>query len=246
MTNPTSLLLLPGLMNDGRVWDPIRKSMPDERHLVTASTHLTDSIAATAASAIASMPPGKFGVAGFSLGGYVAIEVCRQAPERVAGIALLDTGARADSEEAAQNRKRMVAALGSGSASFAQIAGGFAPRLVHEAHANDSQLIDLLGDMARSVGSDGFVRQQTAAMNRLDGREVLKSLRCPALVLCGREDQITPPALSEEMAGLLAGQVDFVVIDRCGHMSTLEQPEAVSAAFVRWTTVVDAEATSGL
>lgn len=240
MTTPTPLLLLPGLMNDERVWEPIRRSMPDARHLVIAPTHLADTIEAVASSAIQSMPPGKFGFAGFSLGGYVALEVCRQAPERIAGIALLDTGARADSEEASQNRKRMLAALGSGSASFAQIAAGFAPRLLHESHANDSRLVELLGDMARSVGSDGFVRQQTVAMNRPDGRDVLPTLRCPALVLCGREDQVTPPALSEEMARLLAGHVELVVVDRCGHMSTLEQPAVVAAAFARWMASVGA------
>ncbi len=240
MTNPTPLLLLPGLMNDSRVWNPIRKAIPQERHVTAAPTHLRDSIAATASSAIASMPPGKFGVAGFSLGGYVAIEVCRQAPERIAGIALLDTSARADSDEAAQNRQRMLSALGAGSASFEQIAASFAPRLLHEAHLHDGALIELLGDMARSVGSDGFVRQQTAAMSRLDGREILKALRCPALVLCGREDQVTPLVLSEEMANLLAGHVELVVVDRCGHMSTLEQPQEVCAALARWMARVDA------
>jgi pimeloyl-ACP methyl ester carboxylesterase len=110
---------------------------------------------------------------------------------------------------------------------------------LHESHASDRRLIDLLADMARTVGSDGFVRQQTAAMNRSDGRDVLTTLRCPALVLCGREDQVTPPALSEEMADLLTGQVELAVIARCGHMSTLEQPDAVAEAFARWTARVD-------
>ncbi len=102
-----------------------------------------------------------------------------------------------------------------------QIASTFAPRLLHESHASDRRLTDLLADMARTVGSDGFVRQQTAAMNRSDGRDVLTTLRCPALVLCGREDQITPPALSEEMADLLTGSVELAVIDAgtCRHWS---------------------------
>jgi pimeloyl-ACP methyl ester carboxylesterase len=244
MTQPTPLLLLPGLMNDERVWDPVRKALPAEREVVVSLTHTADSITALAAAALAAMPPGKFAVAGFSLGGYVAVEVCRQAPERIAGIALLDTGARADSEEATQNRRRMVAALGSGSASFAQVAGGFAPITLHPAHAQDAQLLQLLGDMARSVGTEGFTRQQTAAMNRQDGRDVLRTLHCPALVLCGREDQITPPALSEEMASLLPGDVELVLVPQSGHMSTLEQPAAVVAAFTRWIARVDAVVSS--
>lgn len=244
MTHPTPLLLLPGLMNDERVWEPVRNALPAQREVVVSPTHTADSIAALAAAALAAMPPGKFAVAGFSLGGYVAVEVCRQAPERIAGIALLDTGARADSEEATQNRRRMVAALGSGSASFAQVAGGFAPITLHAAHAQDAQLLQLLGDMARSVGTEGFTRQQTAAMNRQDGREVLRTLHCPALVLCGREDQITPPALSEEMASLLPGDVELVLVPQSGHMSTLEQPAAVVEAFTRWIARVDAGVSS--
>ena len=241
MQNQTPLLLLPGLMNDARVWDPIRHALPGGRHVVVAETHMADTIQALAATAIDAMPPGRFAVAGFSLGGYVAIEVCRQALHRIAGVALLDTGARADSDDAKQNRQRMVAALGSGAASFSQIAGAFAPRLLHAAHAEDPALLALLGDMARHVGSSGFTLQQTAAMNRLDGREVLQTLHCPALVLCGREDQITPPALSEEMAGLLPGDVDLLVVPECGHMSTLEQPAAVAAAFIRWVERVEEE-----
>ena len=242
MQKQTPLLLLPGLLNDARVWDPMRNALPSGRDVVVAPTHLADTMSALATAALAAMPPGRFAVAGFSLGGYVAFEVCRQAPDRIAGIALLDTGARADSEEATLNRQRMVAALGSGSASFAQVAGGLASRLVHASHAADGPLLELLGDMAQSVGTDGFVRQQTAAMNRQDSRELLKTLHCPALVLCGREDQITPVALSEEMAGLLPGHVELVVIPQCGHMSTLEQPVAVTDAFMRWIRQVDATA----
>ncbi len=242
MPKQTPLLLLPGLMNDARVWDPIRHALPGRSNVVVAPTHTADTVAALAANALASMPPGPFAVAGFSLGGYVALEVCRQAPDRIAGIALLDTGARADSDEARQYRLRMVAALGSGSATFAQVAGSFAPRVLHASHVDDSELLALVGDMARSVGSDGFARQQTAAMNRHDAREVLATLRCPALVLCGQEDQITPPALSEEMAALLPGDVELVLVPQSGHMSTLEQPAAVAEAFVRWVARVDAQA----
>lgn len=242
MRTPTPLLLLPGLMNDARVWDPLRTTLPGTRNVVVAPTHHADAIAVLAASAIDAMPPGPFAVAGFSLGGYVALEVCRQALRRIAGIALLDTGARADSKAARQVRQGMVAALGSGSASFAQVAAGFASRVVHASHAQDSRLLERLADMARSVGREGFARQQTAAMNRPDSRDVLRTLRCPALVLCGREDQVTPPALSEEMAALLAGDAALVIVPDCGHMSTLEQPAAVAEAVGHWLQRVDAQA----
>lgn len=241
MQYQTPLLLLPGLMNDARVWDPIRNALPSGRHIVVAPTHMADTISALAESALNSMPPGRFAIAGFSLGGYVALEVCRQAQHPVAGIALLDTGARADSDEARQNRQRMVAALGSGSPSFSQVAGAFSSRVVHALRVEDRELLELLSEMARNVGSAGFAQQQTAAMNRQDSRETLRSLHCPALVLCGREDQITPLALSEEMASLLPGDVDLVVVAQSGHMSTLEQPVAVVEAFMRWLKRVDAQ-----
>ena len=237
------LLLLPGLMNDARVWDPIRAALQDRPDVLVARTDTADSIEALATAALASMPTGRFAVAGFSLGGYVAMEVCRQAGDRIAGIALLDTGGRADSDESRQNRQRMIAALGTGTADFAQVAGGFASRVVHPSRRGDARMLDLLGDMARAVGADGFVRQQTAAMHRKDARDVLASLHCPALVLCGREDEVTPLALSEELASLLPGDVELVVVPDAGHMSTLEQPLAVAEAFMRWVGRVDAHGT---
>ncbi len=238
--NATPLLLLPGLMNDARVWDPVVKSLGSKRGVTVAQTHMADTVQALAASAITLMPPGRFAVAGFSLGGYVALEVCRQATGRIAGIALLDTGARADSPEARAGRQRMVDALGSSTASFAQVATGFASRIVHPSHMNDGALMDLLADMARTVGGEGFVRQQTSAMGRPDSLSTLTGLHCPALVLCGREDQVTPPALSEEMASLLPGDVELVIVAEAGHMVTLEQPAAVVEAFGRWFVRVDA------
>jgi pimeloyl-ACP methyl ester carboxylesterase len=242
MMNTVPLLLLPGLMNDARVWDPVRQALPAGRDVLVSPTDGADTIEALAATALAAMPDGSFALAGFSLGGYVALEVCRQAGARIAGLALLDTGARADPPEATRNRQRMVAALSSGGASFAQVVESFTPRVLHPAHAQDRALLELLADMARQVGGEGFTRQQKAAMQRRDARELLPALTAPALVLCGREDQITPPALSEEMVGLLPGDVELVVVPQCGHMSTLEQPVAVAEAFLRWLARVDAVA----
>jgi len=245
MAHAPPLLLLPGLMNDGRVWMPVRGAFqPADRDLVVARTDLHDHVTAIAAAAISLMPAGRFAVAGFSLGGYVALEVCRQAPERIAGLALLDTGARADTPESAENRHRMIAALDRGQASFAEIAGSFAPRLLHASHVSDPDLIGLLGDMARNVGAEGFKRQQTAAMSRPDNREVLRGVHAPALVLCGAEDKVTPPELSDEMAGLLPGEVERVAVATAGHMSTLEQPAAVTTALARWLQRVDAATAS--
>jgi pimeloyl-ACP methyl ester carboxylesterase len=239
MNQVTPLLLLPGLMNDERVWAPIVNALPAERHVQIACTHLYASVKDSACNAIAAMPPGIFAVAGFSLGGYVAMEVCRQAPDRIAGIGLLDTGARADSEDAKQSRIRMVQAMGSGTATLEQIAAGFAARVVHPASLEKKELLMLLASMASNVGRQGFANQQQAAMDRADSRDLLAALQVPALVLCGRQDQVTPLALSEEMTSLLSGS-ELVTVEESGHMTTLEQPGAVVAAVLRWLERVDA------
>lgn len=229
-------------MNDERVWNPIIQACEVDRKVVAAQTHLADTVAVIAARAIERMPQGPFAVAGFSLGGYVALEVSHQALDRIAGIALLDTGARADPEESKQNRQRMINALGAGSASLDQVARAFAARILHPANATNSTLLTLLAEMASTVGIEGFVLQQTAAMHRNDRRDILGKLHCPALVLCGQEDQVTPPALSQEMAQLVPGDVELVLVPEAGHMSTLEQPELVAKAFARWIEKVDAAA----
>lgn len=239
MNHMIPLLLLPGLMNDERVWSPLLPALGAARQVHIAPTHLHGSLEDSAREAVGAMPVGQFAVAGFSLGGYVALEVCRQAKERIAGLALLDTGARTDAEEAKQVRTRMVQAMGSGTATLDQIAAGFAARVVHNSHLNDSSLLALLADMAKAVGSDGFARQQQAAMNRVDSRDLLKELQVPALVLCGREDQVTPLGLSEEMDDLLP-DAELVIVETSGHMTTLEQPDAVATAMVRWLERVDA------
>jgi len=235
----TPLLLLPGLMNDARVWNPVLQAMPGERTVVVGRTHLADNMAELAATALARMPTGRFAVAGFSLGGYVTLELCRQAPDRIAGVALIDTSARADTAEARHNRQQMIDAVSSGSSTFGEVLAHFPARLFTAEHAKDPQMTGLLLDMARSVGEDGFVRQQTAAMNREDRRDVLAQLSCPALVACGREDQTTPPERSEEMAQLLKGDVELVMVAGAGHMTTLEQPAAIVTAVERWLAKVD-------
>lgn len=243
MNHPTPILLLPGLMNDARIWSPLTTAIAGERTLHVAPTQLHDSIVESARDAIAAMPAGSFAVAGFSLGGYVAQEVCRQAGGRIAGLGLLDTGARADTEEVKQARERMIQAVdgaeGAGTATFVQVAQGFAARIVHTSRLQDRELFHLLLDMASNVGSKGFVRQQRAAMNRDDTRDLLPRLHVPAVVVCGRADQITPFSLSQEMASLLP-DAELVAVAEAGHMSILEQPATVVAALVRWLRRVDA------
>lgn len=168
----------------------------------------------------------------------MALEAWRQASQRIAGMALLDTGARPDTEEGRQVRMRMIQGLQGAAVTLDTVAAAFLPRILHASRVADAQLAAVLIAMAREVGPEGFVRQQRAAMARPDSRGLLAQIACPALVLCGREDQVTPPELSEEMAAAIPG-ADLVIVPECGHMSTLEQPAAVSRALAAWCGKVD-------
>ena len=136
-------------------------------------------------------------------------------------------------------RRLMLSAVSADAANFDAVAKSFLPRVVHASRLDDAVLVDLFLAMARDVGIDGFVRQQHAAIGRPDSRATLATIQCPTVVVCGREDEITPLALSEEMAAAIP-DARLVVVDRCGHMSTLERPQEVTQALTEWLTTADA------
>ena len=235
------LLLLPGLTCDERLWQHQVAAFGADRPITSFALLPEDSMAALAQKALARMPPGRFALAGLSMGGYLAFEIMRQAPERVAGLALLDTSARDDTEEARTNRRSMMADASAGESGYAAAVAQLLPKLLHPDHLDDAALVMLLADMAAGVGAEGFVRQQTAIMGRADSRPLLQHIACPTLVLCGRQDQLTPLALHEEMQSAIAG-ARLVVVDQCGHVSTLEQADQVNQALGEWLALADAAA----
>ena len=165
------------------------------------------------------------------MGGYVALEVMRQAPARVARLALLNTSARADSPEQKAARDALIATArrdGVDAAVAARL-----PLTVHEARRGDAAFIRVFYDMQRDAGVDAYVRQMRAAMTRLDSRPLLPAISCPTLVVAGREDALLPLALSQEIAAGIPG-ANLVVIERCGHCANLEHPDAVNAALADW------------
>jgi pimeloyl-ACP methyl ester carboxylesterase len=230
MTERPHLLLLPGLLCDGRLWQPQVEAMSEIADIVIADMTRDDTIAGMVARALDVMPE-HFALAGLSMGGYAAFEVMRQAPERVTRLALLDTGARADTAEETTRRKELIALADRGE--FKAVSPRLLPLFVHESRLSDDALISEVTAMADSVGKDAFLRQQKAIMHRPDSRPGLPRVDCPTLVLCGREDVLTPPELSEEIAGLIRG-ADLLLIDDCGHLSTMERPAAVNAALASW------------
>lgn len=221
---------LPGLLDDERLWQHQAAWFGARHPVVSARLSGHDTIAALAATALADAPAERFALVGLSMGGYVALEMMRQAPRRVLGLALLDTNARADSEAASAFRLSLMAQAQS---DFPAVVRGITPRLLHPAHLADAGLVQLIEDMAHSAGPEVFARQQRAIMGRIDSRPSLSAIACPTLVLCGREDLLTPLELHQEMAAAIAG-AKLVVVERCGHMSALEQAQRVNEALAAW------------
>jgi pimeloyl-ACP methyl ester carboxylesterase len=232
MSAKTPLILLPGLLCDEALWAPQIAALSDLATGSVADLTRDDSISGMARRVLAQAPP-RFALAGLSMGGYVAQEIMRQAPERVMRLALLDTSARADTPERLAQRRGFIELAQKGE--FHGITPRMLPIYLHPDHLRDEAITEAVLAMAQHVGRDGYLRQQQAIMGRPDGRDDLKRIAVPTLVLCGRDDQATPLKLHEEMAALISDST-LVVIDRCGHMSTLEKPLEVSAAMRRWLT----------
>lgn len=233
MSGRSHLLLLPGLLCDDRLWRPQVEALSDRMDITIADMTCDDTMGGMAKRALDAAPE-RFALAGLSMGGYVALEIMRHAPERVTRLALLDTGARADTPEQTVRRKDLIALADRGE--FKAVSPRLLPLFVHESRLTDDALIADVTAMADSVGKDAFLRQQKAIMNRPDSRPGLPGISCPTLVLCGREDVLTPPGLSEEIAGLVP-RADLVLIDDCGHLSTMERPAPVNAALSSWLAV---------
>lgn len=230
MSERPTLLLLPGLLCDARLWDAQRTGLSDIADIVIADMTQDDTISGMARRAIAAVPD-RFALAGLSMGGYAALEIMRQAPERVSKLALLDTGSRADTEEQTIRRRDLIALADRGE--FKAVSPRLLPLFIHEARLTDEALVADITEMANAVGRDAFLRQQKAIMGRPDSRPDLPGIGCDTLVLCGRDDVLTPVSLSEEMAAAIPG-TELALIDDCGHLSTMERPEAVNAALRAW------------
>ncbi|KAA0685778.1 alpha/beta fold hydrolase [Azospirillum brasilense] len=230
MSDRIPLILLPGMPLDAALWEHQTNHLAEVAEPTVGDLTGHDSVAALAAAVLA-QAPARFALTGLSMGGYVAFEIMRQAPERVAKLALLDTSARPDTPEQTATRQDAVRLVAQGR--LRQVVAAGMPRLVHPDRAADITLVESVQAQAQRVGADGYARQQTAIMNRPDSRPGLGAIACPTLVLCGRQDAITPPALHEEMAEGIPG-ARLALIEDCGHLSAMEQPQAVTALLRQW------------
>lgn len=226
----TPLVLLPALLCDQRLYAPLMAGLSGERPVTVADLAVADEIG-TIARAVLDQAPPRFALLGLSMGGYVAFEILRRAPQRVTHLALCCTRAEPDAEASVQQRQALVArARAEGVAVVArELAAGWIAPMARER----DRLIELVVAMAERTGIDGFARQQAAIAGRPDSRPGLGAITCPTLVVAGREDRLTPPAALEPIARAIPG-ADLAVLGGCGHLATLERPRLMLALVRAW------------
>ena len=218
-----NLLLLPGMMCDARLWQPQVESLDIPTFVadLTTSDKLED-----IATGVLENAPSSFAVAGLSMGGIVAFELWRRAPDRITHLALLDTNAKADSPDRRSTRLDQVQQVLAGQLRSLAMET-LKPAYLAKANRDDEELLDTILAMAMDAGETTFKRQSLALKDRPDSVAMLETINCPTTVMCGAEDRICPPSLHELMAARIPG-ARLVVIEDCGHLATLERPDVVN------------------
>jgi pimeloyl-ACP methyl ester carboxylesterase len=225
-----SLLLIPGLAGNEVMWRAQLAALADRRPRV-ADVHIRHATIPAMAAALLAEHAGRLVLCGASMGGMVAMEAARQAPERIAGLALLGTHAGPESGAMRVIRENAIDLFAQGRLQeVIEPNVGFA---FHPDHAREPALVDAYLQFVLAAGAEQLIRQNRAVIARPDARLHLARVRCPVLVMCGEQDQLTPPASSKEIAELCP-QSRLVLVPRCGHMLTMEQPEVVNAALRGW------------
>ena len=176
--------------------------------------------------------PAQFRLCGLSMGGYLAFEILRQAPQRVTHLVLMDTSARPDTPESTQKRMDAIELVRGGK--FLQVIREGIPNLVTADHAQDESIRAAILDMAQACGPQGYIEQQLANASREDSREMLSSIEVPTLVLVGEHDALTPEDLATEIALGIGDNAELEVIAEAGHLTPIEQPLAVRAALTEF------------
>ncbi len=230
-----TLVLLPGLVCDRAVWAPQIQALSARMDCHVVDYGLLDSLGAMAQHVLDTAPTATFALAGHSMGGRVALEVLRLAPERVHHLALLDTGTQplaggvAGAKEKAGRKILLEIASQQG---MRAMAAHWAKPMIHPAR-HDTPLFEAVLDMLARSTAEQFAAQIRALLTRPDADPLLPAITCPTLVLTGRDDLWSPPEQHARMAAAIPG-AQLCIAEQCGHMSTLEQPEVVNAAFEKW------------
>lgn len=223
-------VMIPGLACSPRLFAPQLPTLWRFGPVTVANT-LQHNRIADMARAILDQAPAQFVLLGLSMGGYIALEIMRQAPERVIGLCIMNSSARADTEESQKNRQRLMALAGEGRLQLATEMNF--PRSVHPAHKHDKDLLATVLAMAKETGVASYIQQQEAILHRIDSLPSLDAITCPTLIMVGDQDQLTPLPLAQELSQGIAGS-KLRIIANCGHLSTLEQTQQVNRALQQW------------
>jgi pimeloyl-ACP methyl ester carboxylesterase len=227
-SDSTPILLVPGLNCSPRLYAAQIPALW-RLGLVVVADHRRDDTIAGIARRILAVAPSRFRLAGLSMGGYIALEIMRQAPERVTKLALLDTSARPETPEQTERRGKLIGLAEAGR--FPEVNDFLWPYLVDASRQKDASLRAEIDKMAEETGAEAFIRQERAIMSRADSRPTLGAITCPTLMIVGDCDQLTPPAHADEIAKGIKG-AKLVTLAGCGHMSTMEKPEEVTKLLV--------------
>lgn len=231
------LLLVPGLMCDQAVWEPLLPQL-SVKHKCMVVDHAEANALPEMARQLLDGAPAHFLLAGHSMGARVVLEALRLAPERIRGVALMDTGylpkssGQAGEDEAAKRFALLQVAKDQGVRVMAQ---QWVRGMVHPDRLGDGELIERIVAMFERKTAGMFERQICALLSRPDGSDVLRALRVPTLLMCGAQDAWSPPAQHEAMQALVpAEHVHMDLIEQAGHMAPMEQPDEVAASMLRW------------
>jgi len=224
------LVFLPGMMCDARLFAPQLAEFSRDRAGTVAPVTGGDRIEEIASSLLDVLPR-RFALAGLSMGGIVAMELLRRAPERITRLALMDTNALPETPQSAAGYEPLIIKLRAGAVDEA-VQAMIGPETLAPG-AGRMAVLALMAEMAHAVGAEATIRQVRALQRRRDYQAVLRRCRVPALVLCGAHDRLTPVRRHELMAGLIP-DAELLVIDEAGHLPVLETPEAVNAALAGW------------
>lgn len=225
----TPLIFLPGLLCDARLWRDQAQAVSDITLSSIADLTQDDSVTGMATRVLASAPE-RFALAGLSMGGYVAFEILRQAPERVTKLALFSTSAHSDTPQRRRARQISIASMAAGR--FVGVTRRMLPQLVHARHIDDA-VGDEVRAMAARVGAEAFVRQQTAILSRPDSRPGLAAITVPTLIAVGDSDQMASRDAAETMHQAIAGSQLHILPD-CGHLPPLEVPDLTTKLLRMW------------
>lgn len=228
---PPTLVLLPGLGCDAEVWADLLPALRELGPLWVSDLHFRHDSLEAMAEALLRELSGPLLLCGASMGGMLALEVWRRAPDRVKGLALLGSSAEPDTPARQALRLEGIRRLRLGE--FEAVMQENLPYSLHASRLSDTALVGRFMAMLARCGAPELIRQNQWIARRPDQRELLARLRCPVLLVCGEADQVTPPAQSAAMAAAIP-QAELHLLPRCGHMLTLEQPTAVSALLRDW------------